>query len=134
MKPLFPVFCRPLGYGVMALGLFLPMLMVMLGRVTDHNLLFYKECAKILLMVGALLIIFALTRDESKETEAIRNGATRNAFFLTVIFLFLSMLYHVWQGALLHVDTSSFLIYLVMNIVCLEYGLNKRRVDKMFRK
>ena len=134
MKPLLPIFCRPLGYGVMALGLFLTMLMMLMGRVNDHNLLFYKECSKILLMVGALMIIFALTRDESAETEKVRNGATRNALFLTVSYLFLSMLYHVWQGDLLHVDTSSFLIFLVMNIICLEYGLKKRKVDHMFRK
>ena len=42
MKALLPVFCRPLGYFVIALALFLPFLMLMMGRVTDANLLFYK--------------------------------------------------------------------------------------------
>ena len=61
MKALLPVYCRPLGYCIIALALFLPFLMVMMGRVTDANLLFYKECSKLLMMLGALMIIFALT-------------------------------------------------------------------------
>lgn len=84
MKALLPVYCRPLGYCIIALALFLPFLMVMMGRVTDANLLFYKECSKLLMMLGALMIIFALTKNECKEVEAIRNKATRNAMFLTV--------------------------------------------------
>ena len=43
MKALLPVYCRPLGYFVIALALFLPFLMMLTGRVTDANLLFYKE-------------------------------------------------------------------------------------------
>mgnify|MGYP006878599014 CR=1 FL=1 len=42
MKALLPVYCRPLGYCIIALALFLPFLMVMMGRVTDANLLFYN--------------------------------------------------------------------------------------------
>jgi len=53
MKALLPVYCRPLGYFVIALALFLPLLMMLTGRVTDANLLFYKECSKLLMMLGA---------------------------------------------------------------------------------
>lgn len=62
MKALLPVYCRPLGYFVIALALFLPFLMMLTGRVTDANLLFYKECSKLLMMLGALMILFALTK------------------------------------------------------------------------
>ena len=47
MKALFPVFCRPLGYVVLLLALFLPFILVMQGLVTDRNLLLYKECTKL---------------------------------------------------------------------------------------
>lgn len=134
MKPLFPVYCRPLGYVVIALALFLPFLMALMGRVNDTNLLFYKECAKLLLMMGALMILFALTRGESADTERIRNQATRRAIFLTVLFLFCNMLYRVYQGDLLSVDSSSFLIFLILNVLCLEFGIKKAAVDKMFRR
>ena len=88
MKALLPVFCRPLGYVILFVSLFIPFLLVMQGMVTDSNLLFYKECTKLLMMLGAVMILFALSRNEGRETEIIRNKATRNAIFLTVLFLF----------------------------------------------
>ena len=83
MKALLPVYCRPLGYVVLLVALFIPFILVMQGVVTDTNLLFYKECTKLLMMAGCLLIIFALSKNESRETEQIRNSAVRNAIFLS---------------------------------------------------
>ena len=134
MKALLPVYCRPLGYSVIALALFLPFLMLMVGKMTDGNLLFYKECSKLLMMLGALMILFAFTKNESKETEQIRNQATRNAIFLTVLFIFGGMLYRVWKGDIMSVDTSSFLIFLILNILCLEFGIKKATVDRLFKR
>lgn len=134
MKALLPIFCRPLGYFVIALALFLPFLMMMMGKVTDTNLLFFKECAKLLMMMGALMIIFALTKNESNETEKVRNLATRNAMFMTVLFVFGGMLYRVAQGDLVSVDSSSFLIFLILNVLCLEFGIKKSAVDGLFKR
>ena len=134
MKALLPVYCRPLGYFVIALALFLPFLMLMIGKMTDGNLLFYKECSKLLMMLGAMMILFAFTKTESKETEQIRNKATRNAIFLTVLFIFGGMLYRVWKGDIMSVDTSSFLIFLILNILCLEFGIKKAMVDRLFKR
>ena len=134
MKALLPVYCRPLGYFVIALALFLPFLMLMIGKMTDGNLLFYKECSKLLMMLGAMMILFAFTKNESKETEQIRNKATRNAIFLTVLFIFGGMLYRVWKGDIMSVDTSSFLIFLRLNILCLEFGIKKATVDRLFKR
>lgn len=134
MKALLPVYCRPLGYFVIALALFLPFLMLMIGKMTDGNLLFYKECSKLLMMLGAVMILFAFTKNESKETEQIRNQATRNAIFLTVLFIFGGMLYRVWKGDIMSVDTSSFLIFLILNILCLEFGIKKATVDRLFKR
>ena len=134
MKALLPVYCRPLGYFVIALALFLPFLMLMIGKMTDGNLLFYKACSKLLMMLGAMMILFAFTKTESKETEQIRNKATRNAIFLTVLFIFGGMLYRVWKGDIMSVDTSSFLIFLILNILCLEFGIKKATVDRLFKR
>ena len=134
MKALLPVYCRPLGYFVIALALFLPFLMLMIGKMPDGNLLFYKECSKLLMMLGAMMILFAFTKNESKETEQIRNKATRNAIFLTVLFIFGGMLYRVWKGDIMSVDTSSFLIFLILNILCLEFGIKKATVDRLFKR
>ena len=134
MKALLPVYCRPLGYFVIALALFLPFLMLMIGKMTDGNLLFYKECSKLLMMLGAMMILFAFTKNESKETEQIRNKATRNAIFLPVLFIFAGMLYRVWKGDIMSVDTSSFLVFLILNILCLEFGIKKATVDRLFKR
>lgn len=134
MRALLPVYCRPLGYFVIVLALFLPFLMMLTGRVTDANLLFYKECSKLLMMLGALMILFALTKGECKATEEIRNKATRNAMFLTVLFIFGGMLYRVAQGDIMSVDSSSFLIFLIMNVLCLEFGIKKATVDNLFKR
>ena len=134
MKALLPVFCRPLGYVILFVSLFIPFLLVMQGMVTDSNLLFYKECTKLLMMLGAVMILFALSRNEGRETEIIRNKATRNAIFLTVLFLFGGMLYRVATGDIMTVDTSSFLIFLIINVLCLEFGMKKALVDKIFKR
>lgn len=134
MKALLPVYCRPLGYVILIVALFLPFILVMRGKVTDTNLLFYKECTKLLMIVGALMILFAFSKNESRETEQIRNLATRNAIFLTVLFVFGGMLYRVATGDLVTVDTSSFLTFLVINVLCLEFGMKKAMVDKIFKR
>lgn len=134
MKALLPVYCRPLGYVILIVALFLPFILVMMGKVTDTNLLFYKECIKLLMIVGALMILFAFSKNESRETEQIRNLATRNAIFLTVLFVFGGMLYRVATGDLVTVDTSSFLTFLVINVLCLEFGMKKAMVDKIFKR
>ncbi|MBP1614754.1 MAG: hypothetical protein H6Q13_2202 [Bacteroidetes bacterium] len=134
MKAMLPVFCRPLGYVILVLSLFFPFLLVMQGAVTDSNLLFYKECTKLLMMLGALMILLALTKDESQETERIRVNAMRYAVFLTILVVFGGMLYRVAIGDLMSVDTSSFLTFLVMNVICLEYGIKKATVDKLFKR
>ena len=134
MKALLPVFCRPLGYVILVISMFIPFLLLMQGMVTDSNLLFYKECIKRLMILGAMMIIFALSRNEGRETEIIRNKATRNAIFLTVLFLFGGMLYRVATGDIMTVDTSSFLIFLIINVLCLEFGMQKARIDKIFKR
>ena len=86
------------------------------------------------MMLGTMMILFAFTKNESKETEQIRNKATRNAIFLTVLFIFGGMLYRVWKGDIMSVDTSSFLIFLILNILCLEFGIKKATVDRLFKR
>lgn len=134
MKALLPIFCRPLGYVILFVALLIPFLLVMQGMVTDTNLLFYKECSKLLMMVGAIMILFALSKNENHEAEQIRIRAMRNALFLTFLFLFGGMLYRVACGDIVTVDTSSFLIFLIINVLCLEFGMKKAMVDKLFKR
>ena len=134
MKALLPVFSRPLGYLVLIISLFILPVLYMNGMVNDQNLLFYKECTKLLMMAGCLMIIFALNKNESRETEQIRNTAVRNAIFLTFLFVFGSMLWRVFQKDVINVDTSSFLTFLIFNVLCFEFCLKKAVVDRLFKR
>jgi Kef-type K+ transport system membrane component KefB len=123
-----------MGYVVLLVALFLPFLFWMRGMVTDHNLLLYKECTKLLMMAGCLLILFALSKNESPATERIRNTAARNALFLTFFLVFANMMWRVVKGDIMNVDTSTFLTFLVVNVLCLEFGMQKARIDKFFKR
>lgn len=134
MKALLPIFCRPLGYVVLLLSMFIPFALFFAGKINDNNLLFYKECIKLLMMMGALMILFAYTKNETSATEAIRCNATRYAMFLTVLFVFGTMLFKVATGDVITVDNSSFLTFLIINVLCLEFGMKKAKVDNIFKK
>ncbi len=134
MKPLLPVFCRPLGYTVLLISMIIPFALFFMGKITDNNLLFYKECVKLLMMMGSLMILFAFSKNETKATEEIRCNATRNAMFLTVLFVFGTMLFKLASGDVMTVDTSSFLTFLIINVLCLEFGTKKAKIDNIFKK
>lgn len=134
MKALLPVYCRPFGYLILLIALFIPFILMMQGVLTDSNLVFYKECTKLLMMAGCILIIFALSKNENRETEQVRNKAVRNAIFLTFFFAFGAMLLQVIRGEAFSVDSSSFLTFLVFNVLCLEFGLKKAAVDQIFKR
>lgn len=134
MKALLPIFCRPLGYIVLVAALFIPIILAMLGKVTDNNLIFYKECTKLLMMAGALMILLALTKNESQQTEQIRIKAMRQAIYLTIIFVFANMFYRVAIRDTNVVDSTSFLIFMIINVLCLEFGMAKTRIDAIFKR
>ena len=68
------------------------------------------------------------------RSEKIRNRAVRNAMFLTVLFVFGGMLWRVAKGDLMSVDSSSFLIFLLLDVLCLEFGIKKATVDRLFKR
>ena len=134
MKALLPVFCRPLGYAIIALAVFMPFILYFMGKVTDANLVFYKECSKLLMMMGCLMIIFAFSKDENREIEQGRNRAVRNAIFFTVLILFCNMVYRVYVGDITSVDSSTFLIFLIADVLCVEYEISRVRIRNLFKR
>lgn len=134
MKAILPIFCRPLGYAVLVIALFMVFILFQLGMINDSNLTFYKECTKLLMMLGALMILLALSKNESPATEQVRIHAIRQAVFLTIIFIFANMLYKVAIKDPNTVDSTSFLIFMIINVLCLEFGMAKSRIDAIFKR
>ena len=133
MKPLFPPFCRILGYLLLAATLLGPFVLYILNLITDDNLLLVKEGFKLLGMIGALLILFAYLPAENKQTLLIRSKSTQYAMFFTLLFLFLSMVYRLFTQDALGTDSSSFLIFLIFNVLCLEFGIKKSKIEKIYK-
>jgi len=102
--------------------------------VTDANLLLYKECVKLLMMIGAFMIFFAYTADENDETSRLRGQAARNAILITIVFIFGTMIYRVYKHDFHTATSSTFLIYLLIQVLCWEFELNKRRINELFKK
>ena len=134
MKALLPAYCRLHGYAILLLSIFSPFILMMYGIITDENLLLCKEIIKLFMIVGLLMILLAYTKNENEETEVIRVKAMRNAFFITIIYIFVSMLFRLYKGSNELMDTSSFLIFMAMNVICLEFGIKKAVVDKIFKR
>ena len=134
MKALLPAYCRLLGYAILLLSIFSPFILMMYGIITDENLLLCKEIIKLFMIVGLLMILLAYTKNENEETEVIRVKAMRTAFFITIIYIFVSMLFRLYKGSNELMDTSSFLIFMAMNVICLEFGIKKAVVDKIFKR
>lgn len=134
MKAVLPVFCRPLGYFILVIALFIPFALKIYHVMNDHNWIFYIECTKLLMMAGALMILLALSKNESPKTEAIRITAIRRAVYLTIFFVFANMLYRVAIKDANVADSTSFLIFMIINVLCLEFGMAKERIDAVFKR
>lgn len=133
MKALLPSYSRYMGYGILLLSIFAPFILAIYGIVTDENLLLCKEVIKLFMIVGLLMILLAYSKHEDEHTEQIRIKAMRQSFFLTIGYIFLNMIIHVSNGDKELLDTSSFLIFMAINVLCLEFGLKKSAVEKAFR-
>ena len=121
-----------MGYAVLLASIFAPFILVMFNVITDTNLLFAKECFKLAMMLGLLMVLLAYAKNENEETGRIRIKAMRYAVFITAIYLFINTLIVLHKGDPSLVPTSSFLIFLAINTICQEFGIIKASVDKMF--
>ncbi len=125
MKALFPKGCRALGFVILALSIFVPFILFFLGMVTDNNLSLIKACIKVLCIVGALLLFFSMRRFEGENIEKYRTKAVSVGLVLTLIYLVISLVYNLSIGNNAYTDSSSFLIFLILTDISLEYFVIK---------
>ena len=123
MKALLPVYCRKVGYTTLGLSICLPFAAWYLDLLNDSNLLVYKAAIKILLIAGALLLFYARRRGENSSVEDCRSRAITYGVFITLFYLFVEMAYHIYHQDISYVDSSSFLTFLIISNVCLEYNI-----------
>lgn len=67
MKGILPASCRLLGYVLLLLSVFVPLLMYMFGQVDDANLLYVKLGMKLVIWISLFMVFLARMKDENEE-------------------------------------------------------------------
>lgn len=134
MKGLLPVYCRKMGYAILILCVFVPMMMLMLGWINDSNLLFTKAAIKLTVWFALFMIFLAKEKDESEQTSKIRVKAMCYAIYLLGVYYIVMIIRSVWVGNLEEADHSIAIVYMAFNVICLEFGLQKSRIDRFFKR
>ena len=134
MKGILPTYCRTMGYTLLILCVFLPLMMFMFGMINDSNLLFTKASVKLLIWFSLFMIFLAKVKNENDETAKIRVKAICYAIYLLGIYYIVMLVRGVYDGNLEEADSSIAIVYMAFNVLCLEFGIQKSKVDKLFKK
>lgn len=134
MKGLFPHVCKPIGYALLILSVFIPLLLSMFGLVHDKSLLLIKLGMKLSIWVSLFMIFLSRTKDESEETANFRSKAMKFAlYFWGTCYVFL-LIKAFFDGNINLADNSIGIIYMVLNVLCFEFLLQKARIEKTFKR
>lgn len=134
MKGILPVFCRPLGYALLILSVFLPMIGYMFGVVTDENFVYVKLGMKFVIWVSLFLVFLARAKDEDAETAALRAKAMQIGLGVWAVYYVAVLIKAGIDANAQEADNSVGIVYMVINIVCMEFLFQKRRIEKNFMK
>ncbi|WP_237040320.1 hypothetical protein [Phocaeicola faecalis] len=134
MKGILPTYCRTMGYTLLILCVFLPLMMFMFGMINDSNLLFTKASVKLFIWFSLFMIFLAKVKNENEATSKIRVKAICYAIYLLGIYYIVMLARGVYDGNLEEADNSIAIVYMAFNVLCLEFGIQKSKVDKLFKK
>ena len=133
MKGLLPVFCRPLGYALLILTVFVPMLLYMFGMVTDANFVLVKVIMKFVVWISLFMVFLSRAKDEDAECEMLRAKSMQVALGIWAIYYVVVLVKAGIDGDVQEADNSVGIVYMIMNVVCMEFFFQKRRIEKNFR-
>lgn len=135
MKGLFPTSFRILGYALLVLSVFVPMLMYMFGMVqTDSSLILVKLGSKSVIWISLFFIFFAKADDEDEVTSSLRVKAMRFALIVFGIYYLVALAIAAVELNYQRADNSIGIFYMVMNVICLEFLQQKRKIEKRFNR
>ena len=133
MKGFFPSFFRVLGYALLILSVFVPMLMYMFGMIkTDESFIFVKLGAKAVIWISLFFILFSKTSDEDEITSSLRAKAVKCALVIWGIYYLISISVAAVELNPQRADNSIGIYFMVMNVICFEFLQQKRKIEKRF--
>lgn len=135
MKGLFPTSFRILGYALLVLSVFVPMLMYMFGMVqTDSSLILVKLGSKSVIWISLFFIFFAKVDDEDEVTSSLRVKAIKFALIVLGIYYLVALAIAAVELNYQRADNSICIFYMVMNVICFEFLQQKRKIEKRFNR
>lgn len=134
MKGILPVACRYAGYALLILSVFVPLLMYMFGLVHDGNLLYVKLCIKLVIWISLFMIFLAKAKEENEEIASIRSKAMKYALYLWGIYYIVMLVKGTINQDVQSADNSVGIVYMIINVLCWEFFLQKHRIEKAFRR
>lgn len=134
MKGFLSASCRLLGYVLLLLSVFVPLLMYMFGQVNDGNLLYVKLSMKVVIWVSLFMIFLAKMKEENEEAFSIRRKAMVISLYLWGIYYVVMLVKSAYDGNLQEADNSVGIVYMVINVFCKEFLMQKARIEKNFRQ
>ena len=132
MKGILPVPCRVAGYALLLLAVFVPMLMYMFGMVHDGNLVLVKLGMKLVIWVSLFMVFLAKTKDENEVTGSLRLKAMKYALYVWGIYYVVVLVKAAIDNDMQEADNSIGIVYMVINVICWEFQLQKQRMERTF--
>lgn len=134
MKGILPTFCRPLGYTLLILSVFLPMIGYMFGMVTEQNFVYVKLGMKLVIWISLFMVFLSRAKDEDAETAMLRAKAMQVGLGFWAVYYVVMLIKAAIDVNPQEADNSVGIVYLVICIVCMEFFFQKRRIEKNFKK
>ena len=134
MRGILPVYCRPVGYTFLILSVFLPMIGYMFGMVSDQNFVYVKVGMKFVIWISLFLVFLARTKDEDKDTASLRAKAMQIGLGFWAVYYVIVLIKAALDANAQEADNSVGIVYMVINIICMEFLFQKRRIEKNFHK
>lgn len=134
MKGILPASCRIIGYALLILSVFVPLLMYMFGMVDDTNLLYVKMSMKQVIWLSLFMVFLAKAKEEDAEAASLRSKAMQYALYVWGLYYIVLLVKGAVEGDLQVADNSVGIVYMVLNVLVWEFFLQKRRMEKMFRR
>lgn len=134
MKGILPVPCRIVGYALLILSVFIPLLMYMFGMVDDGNLLYVKMSMKLVIWLSLFMVFLTKAKEEDAEAASLRSKAMKYALYAWGVYYIVVLVKGTLEGDVQLADNSVGIVYMVLNVLCLEFFMQKRRMEKMFRR
>ena len=134
MRGLLPVFCRPLGYALLILSVFVPMIGYMFGMVDDQNFVYVKLGMKFVIWISLFLVFLARAKDEDAESAMLRAKAMQLGLGFWAVYYVVVLIKAALDADAQEADNSVGIVYMVICIICMEFLFQKRRIEKNFTK